>query len=231
MSNQLYYGDNLQVLRDDIKDETVDLVYLDPPFNSQANYNILFRTPSGDQSEAQIEAFEDTWHWNVAAEEAFDNVISSGNSEVAEILRAIRSFLKENDMMAYLTMMAVRLLELHRVLKPTGSLYLHCDPTAGHYLKLVLDGIFGIENFVNEISWKRTGSHSDAKQGSSHFGRVHDLVFFYSKTRDFYWKSLWKPHSDSYIASHYSNADPDGRLFPMGQSHWSRGRGEGQPVL
>src|ERR1039458_9029099 len=141
MANQLYYGDNLEVLRQSIKAETVDLVYLDPPFNSQANYNVLFKAPTGQKSEAQIEAFEDTWHWNASAEQAFDEVIHSGNSDVAELLRAFRLFLKENDMMAYLTMMAVRLIELHRVLKPTGSLYLHCDSTASHYLKLVMDGI------------------------------------------------------------------------------------------
>ncbi|HEX3339898.1 MAG TPA: DNA methyltransferase [Pseudolabrys sp.] len=145
MNNQLYYGDNLEVLRDNLAEESVDLIYLDPPFNSQANYNVLFRAPTGEQSKAQIEAFEDTWHWNDSAERAFDEVMQSGNSDAAEMLRAMRLFLKENDMMAYLTMMAVRLLELHRVLKSTGSIYLHCDPSAGHYLKLILDGIFGIK--------------------------------------------------------------------------------------
>src|SRR5688572_6860921 len=123
--NTLYYGDNLAVLREHVKDESVDLVYLDPPFNSQATYNVLFKSPTGTQSKAQIEAFEDTWHWNDTAEQAFDEVMKSGNSDVAEMLRAMRCFLKENDVMAYLTMMAVRLLELRRVLKPTGSLYLH----------------------------------------------------------------------------------------------------------
>ena len=117
MANHLYYGDNLDILRSSIADESVDLVYLDPPFNSQANYNVLFKAPSGQQSKAQIEAFEDTWHWNDAAERAFDEVMSSGNSDAAEMLRAMRSFLKENDMMAYLTMMAVRLIELHPVPK------------------------------------------------------------------------------------------------------------------
>jgi site-specific DNA-methyltransferase (adenine-specific) len=137
--NHLYYGDNLQILREHIKDESVDLVYLDPPFNSQGSYNVLFKSPTGKGSEAQIEAFEDTWHWNDSAEEAFDAVMKSANGNIAEMLRALRCFLKENEVMAYLTMMATRLLELHRVLKPTGSLYLHCDPTASHYLKLLLD--------------------------------------------------------------------------------------------
>ena len=137
----LYYGDNLKVLREHIRTESVDLIYLDPPFNSNANYNVLFKAPYGKQSEAQIEAFEDTWQWNETAEETFDEVIKFGNSDVAEMLLAMRSFLKENDMMAYLTMMAIRLLYLHRVLKPTGTLYLHCDSTASHYLKVLLDAI------------------------------------------------------------------------------------------
>ncbi|MEX2127564.1 MAG: DNA methyltransferase [Xanthobacteraceae bacterium] len=162
--NTLYYGDNLRILRDYIEDESVDLVYLDPPFNSSATYNVLFKSPRGEGSQAQIEAFEDTWHWNASAEEAFDEVMKSGNSDAAEMLRAMRSFLKENDMMAYLTMMAVRLLELHRVLKPTGSLYLHCDPTASHYLKILLDAVFGPTRFLNEIVWKRTSAHSSAKR-------------------------------------------------------------------
>lgn len=140
--NRLYYGDNLAVLRESIKDESVDLVYLDPPFNSQATYNVLFKAPTGEQSHAQIEVFEDTWHWGESAEHAFDAVMGSGNTDAAELLRAMRSFLHENDLMAYLAMMAVRLIQLYRVLKPTGSIYLHCDPTASHYLKLLLDAIF-----------------------------------------------------------------------------------------
>src|SRR3972149_11070305 len=160
-TNTLFYGDNLEILRSSIADESIDLIYLDPPFNSNATYNVLFKAPSGEQSQSQIEAFDDTWHWvpkegerhpnAKGAEWAFDEVISSGNSDAAEMLRAMRSFLKENDMMAYLAMMAVRLLELHRVLKPTGSLYLHCDPTASHYLKTLLDAIFQPENYRAEL--------------------------------------------------------------------------------
>jgi site-specific DNA-methyltransferase (adenine-specific) len=178
----LYYGDNLDVLRESIKDESVDLIYLDPPFNSNANYNVLFRAPSGEQSAAQIEAFEDTWHWNDSAERAFDDVLRSGNTDAADLLRAMRSFLKENDMMAYLAMMAARLLELHRVLKPTGSLYLHCDPTASHYLKLLIDAVFGARKFRNEIIWKRSSSHADTRQGMRRAGRIHDILFFYTKS-------------------------------------------------
>lgn len=128
--NHLYYGDNLRVLRDSIRDASVDLIYLDPPFNSNASYNVLFKGPAGTDSAAQIEAFDDTWHWNDSAEEAFGDVVRGRNAAAATMLRAIRAFLGDNDMMAYLAMMAVRLIELHRVLKPTGSLYLHCDPTA-----------------------------------------------------------------------------------------------------
>src|SRR3984893_72321 len=154
MVNTLYYGDNLSVLRESIATESVDLIYLDPPFNSNASYNVLFKAPSGEQSAAQIEAFEDTWHWNESAERAFDEVVTGQHSDAPIMLRAMRAALGENDMMAYLAMMSVRLIELHRVLKAAGSLYLHCDTTASHYLKLLMDGIFGPTNFRSEIIWK-----------------------------------------------------------------------------
>ena len=181
MTNRLYYGDNLDVLREHVPSESVDLVYVDPPFNSNANYNILFKSPTGSQSDAQIEAFEDTWHWNDKAEDAFDQVMRSGNTKAFDLLNAMRSFLGENDMMAYLSMMAIRLIELHRVLKPTGSLYLHCDPTASHYLKLLLDGVFGATNYINEISWKRIIAKANYKQGAKHFPRLRDIIFRYYK--------------------------------------------------
>ncbi len=209
--NTLYYGDNLSVLRNNIPPESVDLIYLDPPFNSQANYNVLFRSPAGARSQAQIEAFLDTWHWNDAAEQAFDEVMHSGNSDAAEMLRAMRSFLKENDMMAYLTMMAVRLVEMHRVLKPTGSLYLHCDSTASHYLKVLMDGIFGPEMFRNEITWKRTTTHSDSKTWS----RVADTILFYTRGKAFTWNTPREPHSEEYIADKYGNDDGDGRKYQL----------------
>src|ERR1700688_1053872 len=175
--NALYYGDNLAVLRESVASESIDLVYLDPPFNSNANYNLLFKNSAGHAGGAQIEAFEDTWHWGEHAEEAFDQTMQSGYDGAAEILRAVRGFLGENDMMAYLSMMAVRIIELHRVLKETGSLYLHCDSTASHYLKILLDGVFGKERFGSEIVWKRYGSHSN----SNTFGAVHDIILFYRK--------------------------------------------------
>jgi DNA modification methylase len=210
MVNKLFYGDNLDVLREHVASESVDLVYLDPPFNSNANYNILFKSKTGDGSDAQIEAFEDTWHWNDKAEDAFDQVIRSGNTDAAELLRAMRGFLGENDMMAYLAMMAIRLIELHRVLKPTGSLYLHCDPTASHYLKLLLDGVFGPANFLNEIIWKRTSAHNSAKR----FGPVHDTILFYSKSLIHTWVPAYQAIPQETVDAWYNNVEPEtGRRF------------------
>jgi DNA modification methylase len=204
--NRLYYGDNLEVLRNEIKDESVDLVYLDPPFNSQATYNLLFKAPTGEQSHAQIEAFEDTWHWGESAEHAFDAVMSSGNTAASELLRALRAFLHENDMMAYLSMMAIRLLELHRVLKATGSLYLHCDPTASHYLKLLLDSIFSPLNFRNEIVWRRTGSNNSANR----FGPIHQIILFYGKTDAAKFSHPKGPYTKDYIKKFFRDSDERG---------------------
>jgi len=203
----LYYGDNLDILREHVKDESVDLVYLDPPFNSNASYNVLFKAPDGHESHAQMEAFEDTWHWTDYAEKAFDEVMQSGNADAAEMLRAMRSFLHDNDMMAYLAMMAVRLIELHRVLKSTGSLYLHCDPTASHYLKILLDAVFGHLNFQNEVIWKRTGSHG----GSKRWGPLHDTILFYSKTDAFKWNRVFQEYDETYIEKFYRFEDERGR--------------------
>ena len=231
MANALYYGDNLVVLRESIKDESVDLIYLDPPFNSNASYNVLFKAPTGEQSQAQIEAFEDTWHWlpGNGAELAFDEVMHSGNTEAANMLKAIRSFLGENDMMAYLAMMAVRLLELHRVLKPTGSLYLHCDPTACHYLKILLDAIFGPTHFVNQITWKRSHAHSDAKQGAKHYGRVSDILLFYAKSEDRTWNVQFTPYSQEYIDRDYRRLDSDSRRYRLDNIQGPGGEEKGNP--
>src|SRR5437016_345714 len=177
--NHLYFGDNLQVLRDHLADASVDLIYLDPPFNSKRDYNLLFKSPKGQQSEAQITAFEDSWHWGPQAESEYHELLHQPNTDVAEMMKALRAFLGENDMMAYLTMMANRLLELHRVLKPTGSLYLHCDPTASHYLKIVLDGVFGPERFMNEIIWQRTTA---GKPFFRNLPKNTDTIFWYVKT-------------------------------------------------
>ncbi|WP_106640810.1 DNA methyltransferase [Allosphingosinicella vermicomposti] len=208
MANRLFYADNLDALRSHVTDESVDLIYLDPPFNSNANYNILFKSPAGHAADSQIEAFEDTWHWNNAAEDAFEQVMRSGYARAFELLRAMRGFLGENDMMAYLSMMAIRLIELHRVLKSTGSLYLHCDPTASHYLKLLLDGVFEPSNYQNEITWKRTSAHSD----SGRFGRNTDTILFYSKSMKRTWNPIHGGYSDQHRAR-FRNRDPDGRLW------------------
>lgn len=214
MTNILYYGDNLHVLREHIADESVDLIYLDPPFNSNANYNILFKSPDGSDSDAQINAFDDTWSWGPDAAESVDYVTSSGHHKTHDLLEAMLGFLGKNDMMAYLAMMAARLIELHRVLKPTGSLYLHCDPTASHYLKLLLDGVFGAKNYRSEISWKRSSAHSDAKQGRSQYGNVRDTIFFYTKSStEWTWNWLFTDYEQSYIESAYRHMDADGRRY------------------
>ncbi|MGH7048151.1 MAG: DNA methyltransferase [Stellaceae bacterium] len=230
MANALYYGDNLDVLRHEIASDSVDLVYLDPPFNSQANYNVLFKSPSGKAADAQIEAFEDTWHWGEEAERAFAEVLASPATQAAELLRAMRSFLGENDMMAYLAMMAVRLIELHRVLKPTGSLYLHCDPTASHYLKILLDAIFRVENFVNEIAWKRTSGKSDHVQGATHWPRLHDIIFYYCKNIKLgQWHPTFSPYAEQYVHSKYPHADTDGRRFGLWDMTGPGGAAKGNP--
>ncbi len=215
MPNALYYGDNLAVLRDSIADESVDLVYLDPPFNSNASYNVLFKAPTGEQSQAQIEAFEDTWHWNEHAERAFDDVIHSGNAEAANMLKAMRSFLGENDMMAYLAMMAVRLIELHRVLKPTGSIYLHCDQTAGSYLKVLLDAVFDPTNFRNEIIWKRKAGRGETNKAAIRFGVSHDVIWFYGKSADAGFLRQYRESNPEYIASKFTHKEPDGRIYRL----------------
>lgn len=178
--NTLYYGDNLPILREHIADESVDLIYLDPPFNSNRSYNVLFKDESGKDSESQITAFEDTWHWGKDAERIYHEMIQNAPANVAVMLGALREFIGDNQMLAYLVMMTARLIELHRVLKPTGSIYLHCDPTASHYLKIILDTVFGTDNFLNEVVWKRTSAHSSANK----FGPVHDIIFYYSKSSD-----------------------------------------------
>jgi DNA modification methylase len=202
--NALYYGDNLDVMRRYIADESVDLVYLDPPFNSAQNYNVLFEARDGHAAEAQIHAFEDTWRWDRGAETQYREVVERGG-KVSEVLQAFRLFLDTNDMLAYLTMMAPRLVELHRVLKPTGSLYLHCDPTASHYLKLLLDAVFGPENFRNEIVWKRTAAHSAAKRWND----VHDTIFFFSKSASYVWRGVVLPHTEKYEAR-FKRVDEEG---------------------
>ena len=206
VKNQLYFGDNLDILRNHVPDASVDLIYLDPPFNSNATYNVLFQEKSGQQSAAQITAFEDTWHWSPESEMAFQDVVVNAPNKLSALLQAMRSFLGDNDMMAYLTMMAQRMIELHRVLKDTGSIYLHCDPTASHYLKLLMDSVFGAEYFRNEIIWKRTSAHNSATR----YGPNHDTIFFYSKSRRYTWSQAFQNYDESYIRRFYRHKDERG---------------------
>lgn len=210
-TNTLFYGDNLPILREYIADASIDLVYLDPPFNSNRNYNVLFKDEKGSESEAQITAFEDTWHWNAAAEQTYQGLITDVGGEVGTLIGALRSFVGQTSpMMAYLVMMAARLVELHRVLKPTGSLYLHCDPTASHYLKIILDTIFGPENFRNEIIWKRSSAHSDAR---ARYGDVTDIVFFYGKSDRVVWNRPMVALDMSHVDAKYTLIDENGRRY------------------
>ncbi|MFI5398932.1 MAG: DNA methyltransferase [Candidatus Binatia bacterium] len=211
--NVLYYGDNLDILRRYIADESVDLVYLDPPFKSDQNYNVLFKAQDGHRAAAQVQAFEDTWQWDEAASAAYHEVVERGG-KVSETLQGFRQILGDTDMLAYLSMMAPRLVELHRALKPTGSLYLHCDPTASHYLKLLLDAVFGPENFRNEVSWKRTSGHSDARR----FGSAHDVILYYVKTDAATWNETYQPYEEDYVEQYYRYKDDDGRVFMSGDA-------------
>jgi site-specific DNA-methyltransferase (adenine-specific) len=207
--NKLYYGDNLEVLRDYIPDQSVDLIYLDPPFNSRQDYNVLFAEKDGSRSASQITAFKDSWEWNIEAEGAYQEIVESGG-RVADVMRAFRTLLGGSDMLAYLAMMSQRLVELRRVLKESGSIYLHCDPTASHYLKLLMDGVFGAQNFRSDIIWKRTSSHGNVSVG---LGSVNDNILYYAKSKSTIWNQPYIPYSESYIKSHFSQVDSSGRRF------------------
>ena len=229
--NKLFYGDNLDVLGRHVADESVDLVYLDPPFNSNANYNVLFAERDGTQAAAQIKAFEDTWRWDEGAARAYTDVVEAGG-RVSQAMQAFRTLLGESDMLAYLAMMAPRVVELRRVLKPTGSLYLHCDPTASHYLKMLLDAVFGPVNFRTEIVWKRSSAHSDAKQGRTQHGRIHDVILFYTKTDVWDWNHVFTPYDASYTYTDafYKHVEPKtGRRYRLGDLTGPGGAAKGNP--
>jgi site-specific DNA-methyltransferase (adenine-specific) len=214
--NTLYYGDNLDILRRYIDDESVDLVYLDPPFNSNADYNVLFAEKSTERSHAQIKAFEDTWEWDTEAAASFADAVQNGGEHVAKCMSAFRTLLGASDMLAYLSMMAPRLVELRRVMRETASIYLHCDSTASHYLKMLMDAVFRPENFRNEIIWKRRVGSSSAVHSSNRFGDVTDTILFYAKSP----ASLFHPQYNKdteeyqqYIRERFTLVDDDGRLF------------------
>ncbi len=208
-TNTLYYGDNLDVLRHAIPSESIDLIYLDPPFNSNRSYNVLFREAGKGESPAQIEAFEDTWHPGEAANRAFAEVAIHGTDDTARLLHAMVDALGHNDVTAYLSMMAVRLIEMHRVLKATGSIYLHCDPTASHYLKVMMDAIFGAKAFRSEVIWKRTSAHSSALR----YGPVHDVLLYYTRSDTYTWNPSMQAYDPAYLDTFFDQRDADGRRW------------------
>lgn len=205
--NTLFYGDNLPILREHIPDNSIDLIYLDPPFNSNRSYNVLFSDESGKEAESQITAFDDAWHWGETTQRTYEDLVHNSTEDVSNLINAIHELVHENQMMAYLVMMAARLIELRRVLKPTGSIYLHCDPTASHYLKVLMDAIFGFQNFRNEIIWRRTGAHGRAKR----WGPIHDVLLFYSKTDDYTWNRVFQKYDDDYLEDFYRSEDKHGK--------------------
>ena len=233
MTNTLYYGDNLEILRQYVADESVDLVYLDPPFNSKATYNVLFKEKTGEESPAQIKAFTDTWKWTRESERVFEREIirnPKASPMVKEMIEAFRSFIGRNDMMAYLVMMTPRLVELHRVLKPTGSIYLHCDPTASHYLKVLMDTVFGKKNCRTEIIWKRTSAHNDAKQGRRQHGRIHDTVLYYTKRNSWTWNPVFTEYTKEYTDKFYKHVEPEtGRRYALDNISGPGGAAKGNP--
>jgi len=233
MENTLYYGDNLDILREYIEDNSIDLIYLDPPFNSNKDYNVLFGEKNGTQSPAQIKAFEDTWHWDRRkAEETYREIVENLPKKVADLIKALRSFLGENDVMAYLVMMAIRLYELYRVLKPTGSIYLHCDPTASHYLKLIMDVAFGVNNFRNEIVWVR-GTASGGKAGGNKYVPNHDVIFFYTKNvSKEYFERQYIVYTEEYVKKRFKYVDENGRRYrlQLNNRHQYLDESKGKPV-
>lgn len=226
---KLYFGDNLDMLRDHVKDQSVDLIYLDPPFNSKAQYNVLFKSPAGVAADAQLEAFQDSWQWGPAAQSAFAETMAMGG-DAARILDALRVSLGHTDMMAYLAMMTVRILELYRTLRNNGSLYLHCDPTASHYLKVVLDAVFGPSAYTNEIIWKRSDAHNDGKQGAKHFGRIHDVLLYYRKGQGAPFNAQYMPLPISTIEKWYRHIEEGtGRRYNKADVTGPGGAAKGNP--
>ncbi|PYJ80650.1 MAG: site-specific DNA-methyltransferase [Verrucomicrobia bacterium] len=218
--NRLYFGDNLKWLSDrkEFPDASVDLVYLDPPFNSNADYNVLFREPTGQVSQAQFHAFTDTWSWADAADTYHQFIDNCPNVAVVELMEALHSFLKHSPMMAYLAMMAPRLVELHRVLKPSGSIYLHCDPTADHYLRMLLDGVFGARYFRNDIVWKRRVGSFSTVHTSRKFGDCYDDLLFYTKSETSVFNSQYSKEAkgyQEYLESRFNMTDENGRRYQL----------------
>jgi DNA modification methylase len=235
MVNKLYYGDNLEVLRKYIKDESIDLCYIDPPFNSKRNYNQIYNN-LGKEDQAQAQAFVDTWTWDNHANEALEEIQSNYQgkftSQTIDLIDGLTKVLGKGSLLAYLVSMTLRIVEIHRVLKSTGSFYLHCDPTASHYLKIVLDAIFCSQggDFKNEIVWKRSSAHNDTKQGNVvHLGRIHDVILFYTKSMNTLRNELYESHSQEYIEKFYKYRDPNGRLYTLDNITGPGGASKGNP--
>jgi site-specific DNA-methyltransferase (adenine-specific) len=213
--NTLYCGDNLEILREYIPDASVDLIYLDPPFNSNRDYNVLFREESGEESAAQVVAFKDTWHWDKTAHATYHELLTSQRvpERVSRLIGALHDILGTNQMLAYLVMMTARLIELHRVLKPTGSLYLHCDSTANHYLKLILDNIFGVANLRGEIVWKRTTGRSHTNKRMKRWGETTDFILHYARSEATPLNPVYRANDPDYIEKFFKYVDEQGRRY------------------
>jgi DNA modification methylase len=207
VTNALHFGDNLDVLRA-MPERSVDLIYLDPPFNSHAGYNVLYGTKRGGPSQAQAHTFDDTWTWGPTARRAIEQT-AQRHLRAGTLLDAFAQVFPDSPMLAYLAMMAVRLIEMNRVLKDTGSIYLHCDPTASHYLKVVMDAIFGPPRFLNELIWKRTSAHSSAKR----YGPIHDTLLFYSKSDEYTWNRQYLDYDEDYLDTFFDQEDKDGHRW------------------
>ena len=217
--NRLYYGDNLDVLRRKIDSESVDLCYIDPPFNSKRNYFQIYNNQGGEDR-AQAQAFVDTWEWGNEAADGLTWItdiaqLQSGKltEQTVELIKGLEKVLKRGSLLAYLVHMTLRIVEIHRVLKPTGSFYLHCDPTASHYLKLVLDAVFCGQggDFRNEIIW----SYESGGRAKSDFARKHDVIFRYSKSNvcTFNGSAVSSPRGETRHNHMKKQIDVDGRAF------------------
>ncbi len=209
--NKLFYGDNLYVLRRHIKDESVDLCYIDPPFNSKRNYNQIYNNV-GKEDRAQAQAFVDTWTWDEQAIAGLDEILHDATGkftyQTIQLMAGLDKVLGKGSLFAYIVSMTLRIVEIHRALKPTGSFYLHCDPSASHYLKIVLDAVFCAAggDFKNEIVWKRTTAHNSAKR----WGDVHDTILFYTKSENCIWNQIYQQYEDNYLKVKYKNKDSRG---------------------
>ncbi|MEG3937152.1 DNA methyltransferase [Microcoleus sp. S36b_A3] len=234
MVNQLFYGDNLDVLRRHIKDESVDLCYIDPPFNSKRNYNQIYNN-IGKEDQAQAQAFIDTWTWddyaNQGLAEILENYQGKFTLQSIDLIAGLTKVLSKGSLLAYLVHMTLRVAEIHRVLKLTGSFYLHCYSTVSHYLKLVLDAIFCPQggDFINEIVWKRTNAHSDTKQGRKAYGNISDVILYYSKSKNYKFNTQFLAYTQDYVTSFYKHTDADGRRYQLDNLTGPGGEAKGNP--